>query len=426
MPGVGIFKVPVFNNTLTINWRTRTDLVLFYGEIINIVGGQLNNEMAGAADHLDVAGIAGAYTFECPNTAPYINADSDFIWFELGGTLRTVTEAELVGYDLQRTPVRYEDVIDYSIEAIMILKSGVVLTGHKLNMLFDFMNLSLWWNGIFNDYGHLKQNRIGQQLWNPYTNAEALALVNRMIAAGETPTAARAGLIDNTFTAAKTKAFYAKLDALWICAGHGEASSKMNWLDNDHNVSDAIGNPSFTIDRGFTYSANNALKHDFLINTDKVNLSQNSMAFGIYCRTSHAGANACAMSAEGASYGLFLYLRFTDNICYNKCNSVTNAGGGLVANTQGMWICSRVAASGAASVNTYQHGILYKAYNSTSQVIDDVELHSGCRNVNGTLSLYDTIEQSLIFIAAGFDATDAADFETVFVTGYLTSVGAKV
>jgi hypothetical protein len=137
--------------------------LLYWGKISEITGGTMPNKVG--TDHIDIGGSAGTYTFQVPNTAPYIAADTDYIWFKTDASQRTTTEAELVGYDLPRTPVKYDDDTPNLIREIIILKDGEVLTTSELNHVFDYMSLPVEWNNDTNHYGHIKSNRIGQNLW---------------------------------------------------------------------------------------------------------------------------------------------------------------------------------------------------------------------------------------------------------------------
>lgn len=138
---------------------------LFFGKYADIADGKLQNEVG--EDWLTVTGSAGSETYQCPNTAQYIAADTDLIWFNIAGIQRTTTTAELVGNDLQRTPIKYDDSTPYQIRVIGILKSGEVLTEAELNELHTYFALPIYWSGTLNEYGVLKGNRgLAQLLYN--------------------------------------------------------------------------------------------------------------------------------------------------------------------------------------------------------------------------------------------------------------------
>ena len=147
-------------------WATQTDVFLFFGQIANISDGQLANEMSGSSDALTVTGSAGSYTFQCPNNATYIAADTDYIWFSDAAIRRTPTEAELIGYDFPRTIVYYDDASPYTLNAIAILKPLASVT----NKIRTDFHLSVWWDNILSAYGNLKGNRgSAQSFWAHYT-----------------------------------------------------------------------------------------------------------------------------------------------------------------------------------------------------------------------------------------------------------------
>lgn len=146
-------------------WATQSE-VLFLGLYSEIADGKMPNKVTGATDYITVAGAVGSETYTVPNTAPYITADTDYVWFKTDGTQRTVTTAELIGYDLQRTPVKYEDDAPNTIVAIIILNSSV--TGIKRDRLFRDMWLPLLWDNDLNANGHIKSNRITQELFEPF------------------------------------------------------------------------------------------------------------------------------------------------------------------------------------------------------------------------------------------------------------------
>ena len=139
--------------------------VLFWGKYADISGGEMPNLLG--TDALTVAGSAGAETYQCPNTAPYIAADTDYIWFKTDETQRTTTTAELVGYDLQRTPVKYDNDTPNALREIVIFKAGESLTESEVNSLHRYLQLPILWSGVLNANGSIKDNRVGQNLWTP-------------------------------------------------------------------------------------------------------------------------------------------------------------------------------------------------------------------------------------------------------------------
>lgn len=149
-------------------WANQTE-VLFFGEISKIRDGKLYNQKTGATDYLIVGGSVGNYTFQCPNTADYIAADTDHIWFKSDGSIRAhaTYTSELIGYDLQSTPVKYDDVSPNTIRKILILKSN--LSEVNLHKLYKDFRLPVFWNGTYKDIGYLKSNRTidEQYVWIP-------------------------------------------------------------------------------------------------------------------------------------------------------------------------------------------------------------------------------------------------------------------
>ena len=142
-------------------WASQPE-VLFFGLYSDIADGQMPNRKSGSSDYLTVAGTEGSETYQCPNTASYITADRDFIWFDGVGNQRAVTTAELVGYDLQRSPVKYEDILPNAIVAIIILNSNC--SGTQRDKMFTDMWLPIMWDNSLNAYGHVKDNRGAVQI----------------------------------------------------------------------------------------------------------------------------------------------------------------------------------------------------------------------------------------------------------------------
>ena len=128
----------------------------------NLVGQILGNI-------LTVGGSAGSYTFQVPQTTPYLNADDEYIWVNPDGvTWRTATENELITSDFSKTFVKYDNTTPYAIREIWILKSGQTLTTAEENHMRDYCQLSYWWSDVLSNYGAWKGNRtVGKAVWGP-------------------------------------------------------------------------------------------------------------------------------------------------------------------------------------------------------------------------------------------------------------------
>jgi hypothetical protein len=163
--------------SLQAYWRSRNKTLFFAGDNTNIenliinVSGELRiyNQKLGATDYLIVEGTAGARTFRCPNTAAYIAADTDYIWFRTNGSQRSVSTAELKGYDLPRTPVKYLDDAPNTLQYLLILSDN--LTDSEKTKLHKDFRLPIYWDGVYSDIGYLKSNRTidEQYVWPPAT-----------------------------------------------------------------------------------------------------------------------------------------------------------------------------------------------------------------------------------------------------------------
>jgi len=168
---IGVTRIPIgFNKGFSWQsyWEKQSD-ILFFGEISQISSGKLYNQVVDSSDYLTVAGSPGSYTFQCPQTDAYKNADTDFIWIKQDGiTWRTTTELELISYDFPRTLVNYDGESPYTLRSIMILGETKTLSESEVIKITNNMRLSPWWNGIWVDAGEVKENRAFEQsLWTP-------------------------------------------------------------------------------------------------------------------------------------------------------------------------------------------------------------------------------------------------------------------
>lgn len=420
MPGISASRIAIPFRSMSSYWATQSE-VLFFGEISKITDGKLYNQKAGAIDYLTVGGVAGSYTFQAPNTAPYIAADTDYIWFNTDASQRIVTTANLIGFDLQRTPVKYLDDSPNTLEAIMILSSAV--TGDKRDRLFRDMHLSILWDNNLNGFGHIKSNRVGQNLWTGY-ETESSVLFARMVTAGDTLIDARKIIIDTCILGLKIAGLWTKFDALYLFAANAAASADLNWVSASYNLT-PTGSPVFESDRGYTGASGKYLKTGLIPSAGGLKYVLNSASFGVYCRTSASAANTSFLGAQGASgaKASIITPRYTDNNTYIKINSASaDQNSTPNTDTRGLFIGSRTSSTALTSYIRTTPDL--ESHNSSS--VTDKEMYILCINANGTAALNFIGQLSFAFIGSGLTDADVVSINSIIVDGYLASIGAKL
>jgi len=383
---------------------------LFIGYYSHISNGKMPNILG--TDYLTVAGSAGSETYQCPNNATYITADSDKLWFN--PTLQTVTTANLIGYDFLRTIVKYDDDSPYTIRWIGILKATSTFTQSELNNLFRYFRLSVWWNNSLNAYGRVKENRgIGKNSWPPY-ETESIALFARMAAAGEPATSARKTIINTAIAALKTDGIWAKLDFLHVEAAHGNASARLNWIGDVYNLTDGVA-PTFTIDQGFAGNGSSKyLRTGFNPGIAGIKYSRNSATLGCYSRTSGAETGIFM----GASTVCEFYVNYGSGVFYffvngTELSTTGSTGAGLFT----------VVRDGATTEKAYIGKTKTDKTNS-SVLPDPVELYILCFNA-GTPNQFSNKQIAMDFGGSALTPTEQGLLYDIMVTGYLTSIGAQ-
>ena len=272
-------------------------IFLFFGETSKITGGKLYNQVSGATDYITVAGSAGSETYQCPNTAAYIAADTDYIWFKTNTSQRTATTAELIGYDLQRTPVKYDDDLPNTIGWIGILKSTTVLTAIERNNLFLSFHLPIMWDNSWNDYGVMKNNRsiIEQILWVPESVNDSAtdALVARMVAVGDNQTLARIAAMDTCIKALKANSlFNDQWDVLVILKGKGASATLLNWIKDSSNAT-GVNSPVYAEDIGYNSDgATSYIRTNYIPSSNASLYTNNDASFVVYMSTNQTNQNS--------------------------------------------------------------------------------------------------------------------------------------
>ena len=252
-------------------------------------------------------------------------------------------------------------------------------------------------------------------------DTDAALLFGRMTTAGETPTDARKTIINDAFVLGKTKAFWAKMDAIWLFAAHGENSSLLQWLSSSYNCTKG-STPTFTIDRGWTTDATKYLHTNWIPSTNGVHYTRNSAGMGFYVR----GASNAITWNMGASTSTTLYAVLNQQNGASGVSSLFNGTTQLNApanTTAGLIVTTRNSSS---AVSNYKNTTRGDSGTNNSVGVPDVEVYIGGYNKLGTLTSPKAGEYAFAFVGGGLTDQDLTDITAVFVTGYLTSVGAAI
>jgi hypothetical protein len=376
---IGGLKIGSSSQSWASYWTPQSiaSKVLFWGKVSEIAGGEMPNKVTGATDHLTATGSPLA--FQCPNAAPYIAADTDYIWFKTNGVQRAATTtAELIGYDLQRTPVKYGDVSPNTLEEIIILKTGETLTTSELNNLFAYMHLSMFWDGTQNDNGYLKDNRTGQQLWTPESvqDAATTAFLARL---GTGMSAPQIAALDVLIVAAKAHGWWTPMGVIRLLHLHNANDSLLNVKADAFNAS-LVLTPNFTAYSGWVSDEAGAGINNNYIPSSAGDMTQDDASFFEYFTGfSAAESNRFAGATDGTrltTIGNATLATFTVRINEAAATTTAYAGGDLSA-------LHGVVRSGATTKM-----LLFNADKQddtdVSTGLPTVSLYSGCLNNNGS------------------------------------------
>jgi len=196
-------------------WASQPE-VLFFGLYSDISGGQMPNRVPGATDYLTVAGAAGSETYQCPNTAPYLSADTDQIWHYTNDSIRVVLSSELISYDFSRTIIKYDNTAPYTLRWIMILSSDFETA--RENKMRDSFDLSIWWSGVLSFHGNVKGNKplFQQYVWTPegIYEAETLTLIAKYTTPATEPLTIALDTLIKGLKAGGSPSYWSRIDCL--------------------------------------------------------------------------------------------------------------------------------------------------------------------------------------------------------------------
>jgi hypothetical protein len=156
---------------------------------------------------------------------------------------------------------------------------------------------------------------------------DAASLISRMIATGETPTAARQVSINNCILSLKYYNLWSnQFDVLVVTRGHGPNSTKLNWIKNSSNAMGVLsgGTLTFTTDVGYNGDGvKSYIDTNFIPSAHGVLFTLNSGCFGF--KNSGTRSNNTGHGVNGGTGNGYTYMFASAG--YNKVNSSQDYGG---------------------------------------------------------------------------------------------------
>lgn len=238
------------------------------------------------------------------------------------------------------------------------------------------------------------------------------------------PSSSLVTVYDTFITQCITDGNWNLIDRLWLFAQGTQADSKISMANPLSTQATEVSSPSWIANQGYTGNGSSSyLDSKFVPSTDGINYILNSASFGVYSRTSNAGAIIQEMGlavTAGSTDNLYCY--FTDNKAYGKINTLAGAGfaNGAVANSQGLF---SVVRSSNLSSTLYRNGISISTAVDVSSTLSNISFFICAINGAGTASQFSNRQLSMAFIGGG--GIDQTKFYSAFQT-MATSLGFQV
>jgi len=247
---------------------------------------------------------------------------------------------------------------------------------------------------------------------------DALALFNR---ASVMPDDTRKNLINDFVVGIKDDLSILNLsdafDCLWFLAAHDQQFSSLNWVENDHNLTEVLS-PAWTLDRGFQGNGSTSyLRTDFIPSTDAVNYTLDNAGFGAYSRT-EGQQTTVEIGVTSSGTGSNSLFRIAGDLSGSRVN---NPNAELLSNTSGTKLISleRTASTG---FQIFRDGSSLGTTSQTSTTLPTLEFYILAFNNVGTAGFFSTRELSMGYIAKAGIQTDLKNRTNT----YLTALGAAV
>lgn len=227
------------------------------------------------------------------------------------------------------------------------------------------------------------------------------------------PDATRKGHINTLILALKNGSVWAKIDRLYICAAHENASARLNWKSTSYNLVDGTTPATFAVDQGYTFdgTANTLMAGGALA----APITQNNLALGVWCRL-----NILANTAVMGGGAVELRPRAGAGLMSARtCDAATNSAAD-VASSIG-WSMATIDPANTAN-KVYYKGTAVEMASTARATI--VALPATTQTLGGvTASTFCTNQIAAAVWAQNLTAQNNTDLCNA-ISAYMTAVGA--
>lgn len=248
-------------------------------------------------------------------------------------------------------------------------------------------------------------NIVSGKTLDPYAGA----LIARMTAVGEAPSAGQAAAINTCIVSLRIAGlFETQNDVLVVTRGYGVNSTKMNWLGNYCNAT-GINNPTYTANVGYRSNASTSyINSNYNPSVNGVLYIQNNASFGI--KTNSVFNNLIYWGGYDTFSETLLGKRYGSNE-YTSAYTINNLGNYYLTNR-----------NNNANQQLYNNN-LTETTNINSINTPNINLYLLVTNQNGVLSVLTPITQfiELYNFGKSISLANFQTFQTIFNT-YFASI----
>ena len=249
-------------------------------------------------------------------------------------------------------------------------------------------------------------------------DADAQAFFDRVTTAGGTLSTLEKDAINQLVLDMKSYSIWTKMKAIYPMVGASSAACAQNLKSSSFTGTFTASGITYA-NTGVTGNGSSGYMNTNIVpNTD---LSLNSVHISAYVRNNTATGGAIGCSDDSFANGLYMNMRFTNNVHYTRMNS--NSGGGQ-SNTDaaGFWVASRISST---TFKVFKSNTTFATETISSAGLSTKQMYVLAINLSNFGIEYSNREISLASVGDGLTDTEASNFYTA-VQAFQTTLSRQV